>query len=198
MLPLEHSAILSTFIKLPAVIKIFVLSNFEWPLKTGCIFKALTVMRDRLNISRNNLVITKIFIVGSCIWNIKRRICQQALYLGDICIQNSPNKNLNIIIPILIHFLQFCHNLSAASRIKPHIIQRNVTYLMSSNYFRQFIAGYIDFELKKVLLPPPPPPREFCRNILSWRKFQAASFKRCLHSVCSGALVSDSLLHMLL
>ena len=32
---MEHSAILSTFIKLPVVIKIFVLSIFEWPLKTG-------------------------------------------------------------------------------------------------------------------------------------------------------------------
>ena len=30
MLPLEHSAILSTFIKLPVVIKNFVLSIFEW------------------------------------------------------------------------------------------------------------------------------------------------------------------------
>ena len=35
MLPLEHSAILLTFIKLPFVIKIFVLSIFECPLKTG-------------------------------------------------------------------------------------------------------------------------------------------------------------------
>ena len=33
--PLEHSAILSTFIKLPFVIKIFVLSIFEWPFYTG-------------------------------------------------------------------------------------------------------------------------------------------------------------------
>ena len=33
--PREHSAILSTFIKLLLVIKIFVLSIFEWPLKTG-------------------------------------------------------------------------------------------------------------------------------------------------------------------
>ena len=33
--PREHSAILSTFIKLPSVIKIFVLSIFEWPLKAG-------------------------------------------------------------------------------------------------------------------------------------------------------------------
>ena len=37
MLPLEHSAILSTFIKLLFVIKIFVLSIFEGPLKTGFI-----------------------------------------------------------------------------------------------------------------------------------------------------------------
>ena len=35
MLPLEHSAILRTFIKLPFAIKIFALSFFEWPLKKG-------------------------------------------------------------------------------------------------------------------------------------------------------------------
>ena len=35
MLQGEHTVILSTFIKLPFVIKIFVLSIFEWPLKTG-------------------------------------------------------------------------------------------------------------------------------------------------------------------
>ena len=35
MLQGEHSAILSTFIKLPFVIKIFVLCIFEWSLKTG-------------------------------------------------------------------------------------------------------------------------------------------------------------------
>ena len=34
MLQGEHSAILSTFIKLPLVIEIFVLPVFEWPLKT--------------------------------------------------------------------------------------------------------------------------------------------------------------------
>ena len=31
----EHSAILSTFMKLPFVIKIFILSIFEWPFYTG-------------------------------------------------------------------------------------------------------------------------------------------------------------------
>ena len=35
MLQGEHSAILSTFIKLQFVINIFALSIFEWPLKTG-------------------------------------------------------------------------------------------------------------------------------------------------------------------
>ena len=33
----SNTAILLTFIKLPFVIKIFVLSIFEWPLKTGII-----------------------------------------------------------------------------------------------------------------------------------------------------------------
>ena len=35
MLQVEHSAILSTLTKLPFVIKIFVLSVFEWPFYTG-------------------------------------------------------------------------------------------------------------------------------------------------------------------
>ena len=35
MLQGEHSAILLTFITLPLVITIFILSIFEWPLKTG-------------------------------------------------------------------------------------------------------------------------------------------------------------------
>ena len=35
MLQGEHSAILLTFIKLPLIIKIFVLSIFEWPFYTG-------------------------------------------------------------------------------------------------------------------------------------------------------------------
>ena len=40
MLQGEHSAILSTFIKLPFVFKTFGLSIFEWPFYTGynCIF----------------------------------------------------------------------------------------------------------------------------------------------------------------
>ena len=44
MLQGEHSAILSTFIKLPFVIKIFVLSIFEWSLKTGSLCKYQNLM----------------------------------------------------------------------------------------------------------------------------------------------------------
>ena len=40
MLLLEHSAILLTIINLPFVIKIFVLSIFEWPPKTGFTVRA--------------------------------------------------------------------------------------------------------------------------------------------------------------
>ena len=35
--PREHSAILSTYIKIPFVVKTFVLSIFEWPFYTGFI-----------------------------------------------------------------------------------------------------------------------------------------------------------------
>ena len=42
MLPLEYSAIPITCIKLPFVIKIFVLSIFEWPFYTG--FTVLTIL----------------------------------------------------------------------------------------------------------------------------------------------------------
>ena len=35
-------------------------------------------------------------------------------------------KILNMVIPILMHFCSFVSNWSLASRIKPHVIQRNV------------------------------------------------------------------------
>ena len=48
MLQREHSAILSTFIKLLFVIKIFVLSIFEWPLKTGFTVSSTLIIQYRL------------------------------------------------------------------------------------------------------------------------------------------------------
>ena len=41
-----------------------------------------------------------------------------------------------------MHFCSFASNLSVASRVIPHVIQRNMTYLMTSNCFLQYIAGY--------------------------------------------------------
>ena len=54
--PMEHSAILSTFIKLPFVIKIFVLSIFEGPFYTGLtvpIYTFLVLLRKLANIPKN-------------------------------------------------------------------------------------------------------------------------------------------------
>ena len=44
----EHSAILLTFIKLPFVIKIFVLPIFEWPLNTGFTVDESLMEQDRV------------------------------------------------------------------------------------------------------------------------------------------------------
>ena len=46
MLQGDHSAILSTFIKLPFAIKTFVLSIFEWPLYTGllCVRSSIAII----------------------------------------------------------------------------------------------------------------------------------------------------------
>ena len=49
----EHSAILSTFIKLPLVFKIFVLSIFEGPLKTGIIIKSNRIQNRDLCLKSN-------------------------------------------------------------------------------------------------------------------------------------------------
>ena len=58
------------------------------------------------------------------------------------------------------------------------------------------VTDLIDFELKKVLLPPPPP------GNFADISYLEENFKphllRDVCTLCSGALVSDSLLHMLL
>ena len=55
MLQGEHSAIRSTFIKLPLVIKIFVLSIFEWPFHTGFTVYAKHTLDDHGCLSRRTL-----------------------------------------------------------------------------------------------------------------------------------------------
>ena len=51
-------------------------------------------------------------------------------------------KKLNMAIPILMRFYSLVSNWSVASRTETYVIQQNVTYLMTSNYFQQNIAGY--------------------------------------------------------
>ena len=61
MLQWEHSAILLTFIKLPFVIKIFVLSIFEWLLKTGfAVQRYIFVIKTQFSYYS-----TKAYVVGS-------------------------------------------------------------------------------------------------------------------------------------
>ena len=51
-------------------------------------------------------------------------------------------KILNMVIPILMHCYSLVSNWCVASRTKAYIIQQILTRLMTSNYFRQYIAGF--------------------------------------------------------
>ena len=56
----ENSAILFTFNKLPFVIKIFVLSIFEWPLKTG--FTVIPGVCDERNHSYSSVGVWRVSV----------------------------------------------------------------------------------------------------------------------------------------
>ena len=58
MLQGEHSAILSTFIKLPVVIKTFILFIFEWPIYTGLTEITFLCSKNSLNWTRKYLSIS--------------------------------------------------------------------------------------------------------------------------------------------
>ena len=51
-------------------------------------------------------------------------------------------KILNMVIHILMHFCSLIPNWSIASRTKPHVIQRKVTQLMTSNHFVLLLLIY--------------------------------------------------------
>ena len=74
MLRGEHSALLSTFIKLPFVIKIFVLSIFEWPF-----YKGFTIF-----------VSQKIDFVLAESEDPDKMPCSAAFHLGLLCLQKYP------------------------------------------------------------------------------------------------------------
>ena len=56
---MEHSAILLTFVKLPVVIKTFVLSIFEWPFYTGFTVYRLLFWSDFYKIIEISLTLLK-------------------------------------------------------------------------------------------------------------------------------------------
>ena len=65
MLQGEHSAILSTLIKLQFVIKIFILSIFEWPFYTG--FTVLLVQAYSPKEHNKQYFTGQIFTLGSVV-----------------------------------------------------------------------------------------------------------------------------------
>ena len=60
-----------------------------------------------------------------------------------------PKKIVNMLIPILMHFCGLVSNWSVASRIKVYVIKQNVTFIMTSNYFRQYIAVTNFYPIKR-------------------------------------------------
>ena len=67
MLHREHSAILSTFIKLSFVIKIFVLPIFEWPFKTALTVKAAINVHTDVTSRANGLHFDLSLYLHTCI-----------------------------------------------------------------------------------------------------------------------------------
>ena len=65
------------------------------------------------------------------------------------------------------------------------------------SYYNVVNTIVLDFELKKVLPPPPPPLGNFADISYLEENFKP-HLLRDVCTLCSGALVSDSLLHMLL
>ena len=74
MLQGEHFAILSAFIKLPVAIKIFNLSIFEWPLKTG-----FTVVIREVSKFLSSIIFQKTFLCGGNCKRLNNIICEYPL-----------------------------------------------------------------------------------------------------------------------
>ena len=64
MLQGEHSAILSSFIKLPFAIKIFVLSIFEWPLNVAQIIIFTLYPQDALGVMGFIAIVVNTALIG--------------------------------------------------------------------------------------------------------------------------------------
>ena len=123
MLQGEHSAKFSTFIKLPLVIKIFVLSIFDWPLKTGftvqvfqiCInfIKCKIFMYTFIIILKFSWTHTSLkasfslhitFVICRILW--KKRINEKIVFVCfTLLVWNNMFHDLFVILPLLNLFL---------------------------------------------------------------------------------------------
>ena len=83
MLQWEHSAILSTFIKLPFVIELFVLSTFEWPQKTGFTVHQSLISRKVVSLNHwsNRINISSITRPDTIFNNQKKTDCMTFISL---------------------------------------------------------------------------------------------------------------------
>ena len=73
MLQREHSAILSTFIKLPVAIKIFVVSIFEWPFYSGfTVVYILLSVKNGIEFQYHSIVFCSIFSRASLVFSSYR------------------------------------------------------------------------------------------------------------------------------
>ena len=89
-------------------------------------------------------------------------------------------------------------NTSSNIKVFFKTLSGNVNDISNIKFHKKIRSGnVIDFELKKVLLPPPPPVGNFA-NISYLEENFKPHLLRDVCTLCSGALVSDSLLHMLL
>ena len=69
----EHSAIRSTFIKLPFVIKIFALSIFEWSLYTGFTVLSWPILQTIWTQIRNRLIrVSRVASVIKFVWSVSK------------------------------------------------------------------------------------------------------------------------------
>ena len=107
MLQGEHSAILLTFIKLPFVIKIFALSNFEWPLKTS--FTVLATYAEAclfilINIKSTHIVLFFYFLNFCLVEFILYFLCLYLLSLDKVleCLNTERNTKGITVFKIFI------------------------------------------------------------------------------------------------
>ena len=161
----------------------------------------LTMVHSSVNFERNRCILSK-FI------DLKPKLMQKAVTQSKFC-RLPQNSRLTYIsfenfveddVSIQLYYL---NNDDMDSDVDGDMIPVSLpcfagdTINRSIHQTRFLMESIIDFELKKVLLPPPPPLGNFADISYLEENFKP-HLLRDVCTLCSGALVSDSLLHMLL